>query len=162
MIVGQNRVKSALAVLTIAAASTTAWAGLAYGSGTGTHGVTRTEESNVRIDDPIRINENQGSQVIVAHITVEPGGHTPWHYHPGPHIVSVDAGTVEVYETDCTFTSYAAGTGFFDPGSTQRPHIHTLRNPSMTQSAEVVITDVRTDDLRPTIPADPQPAPCFS
>lgn len=158
----QKNVKQAFAVLGLAAAGVAAWSGLAYGGGTGTHGLVRTEESNVVVDDRIRVNEKEGSRVIVAHITVEPGGHTPWHYHPGPHIVSVKSGTVEVYETDCTFKSYATGTGFFDQGPTQHPHIHTLRNPSSSESAEIVITDIRTDDLRPTIPADPQPGPCFS
>lgn len=157
---GKN-VKKVLAGLALAAVTVAAWSGVAQGNGTGTHGLVRTEESNVVVDDPIRLNEKAGSRVIVAHITVEPGGHTPWHYHPGPHIVSVRTGTVEVYETDCTFESYAAGAGLFDPGSTHRPHIHTLRNPSSSQVAEVVITDIRSDDLRPTIVADPQPAPCF-
>lgn len=157
---GKN-VKKVLAGLALAAVTVAAWSGVAQGNGTGTHGLVRTEESNVVVDDPIRLNEKAGSRVIVAHITVEPGGHTPWHYHPGPHIVSVRTGTVEVYETDCTFESYAAGAGLFDPGSTHRPHIHTLRNPSSSQVAEVVITDIRSDDLRPTIVADPQPATCF-
>ena len=153
-----NRVAAALMV----AAGVATWSGLAQASGTGTHGLTRTEESNVRVEDDIRIKEKGGSQVIVAHIVVAPRGHTPWHHHPGPHIVSVKTGTVEVYETDCTKTSYPAGTGFFDPGSTRRPHIHTLLNPSTEVNAEVIITDIRGDDLRPTIAADPQPPPCWS
>ncbi len=150
------------AALTVAAGGLTLSSELAQATGTGTHGIRRVEESNVRVEDEIRIKEKRGSQVIVAHITVQPRGHTPWHYHPGPHIVSVKTGTVEVYETDCTSKSYPAGTGFFDPGETRRPHIHTLLNPSTNQIAEVVITDIRTDDLRPTVAADPQPAPCFS
>ncbi|MDP8901826.1 MAG: cupin domain-containing protein [Actinomycetota bacterium] len=157
-----RKVTGILAALTVAAGGVAAWSGLAQANGTGTHGVVRVEESNVLVEDRIRINEKSGSRVIVAHITVEPGGHTPWHYHPGPHIVSVKTGTVEVYETDCSSTSYGVGDGFFDPGRTHRPHIHTLRNPSLTDRAEVVITDIRDRDLRPTIVADQQPAPCFS
>lgn len=134
---------------------------LAEATGTGTHGVSRVEESNVQVADDIVIKEKKGAHVMVAHITVAPGGHTPWHYHPGPHIVSVRSGTVEVFETDCSSTTYAAGTGFFDPGETRRTHVHTLRNPSTTEAAEVVITDIRTDDLRPAVAADPQPSPCF-
>ena len=158
----RRKVTGILAVLTVAAGGVTAWSGLAQANGTGTHGVVRVEESNVRVEDRIRINEKSGSRVIVAHISVEPGGHTPWHYHPGPHIVSVKAGTVEVYETNCSSTAYPAGTGFYDPGPRHRPHIHTLRNPSSTDRAEVVITDIRSGDLRPTVVADRQPAPCFS
>lgn len=157
-----KRLNRALTVLVVAVTAVGGWSGLARGSGTGTHGIVRTEESNVQMNDPIRINEKAGAQVIVAHITVEPGGHTPWHYHPGPHIVSVRKGNVEVYKTDCTFTGYTAGTGFYDVGRTHHPHIHTLRNPSPTEIAEVVITDIRGGDLRPTVVADPQPEPCFS
>ena len=155
-----RRLAAALTVVGVALGS---WATLARASGVGTHGVTRVEESNVRVEDPIRIRSRGASHVIVAHISVEPGGHTPWHYHPGPHIVSVKTGVVQVYETDCGVRTYQAGTGFFDPGPTRRPHIHTLRNPSATETAEVVVTDIRDDDdLRPTVVADPQPAPCFS
>ncbi len=161
MMQGKN-VHRLAAGVTMAVASVAVWAALAHATGTGTHGIRRVEESNVRVDDRIRINEKPGSRVIVAHITVDPRGHTPWHYHPGPHIVSVRSGTVEVYETDCSVTSYPAGTGFYDPGRTNQPHIHTLLNPSATEPAEVVITDIRSGDLRPTITADPQPAPCFS
>ncbi len=150
------------ATLTVVAVGLTSWSSLARATGTGTHGVARVEESNVQVDDRIRIRTKGESQVIVAHITVEPGGHTPWHYHPGPHIVSVKTGTVKIYETDCSVRKYKAGTGFFDPGPTHEPHIHTLRNPSQTQTAEVIVTDIREDDLRPTIVAEPQPAPCFS
>ncbi len=158
----RNKLSRATAVLALVAGAMAASLGLAQATGTGTHGVNRVEESNVRVEDPIRIKKKSGAQVIVAHITVEPGGHTQWHYHPGPHIVSVRTGTVEIWETDCSPPrTYKVGEGFFDPGRTRHPHIHTLRNPSKTQPAEVVITDIRTDDLRPTIPADPQPAPCF-
>ncbi len=150
------------ATFVVVAGGVAAGAGAAQATGPGAQGIVRVEESNVRVDDRIRINEKPGARVIVAHITVEPGGHTPWHYHPGPHIVSVRSGTVEVYETDCRFTSYPTGTGFFDPGPTHQPHVHTLRNPSETDPAEVVITDIRSDDLRPTIAVNPQPTPCFS
>lgn len=158
----RRSVKQVAAVLVVAGSGVAAWSGLAQATGTGTHGISRVEESNVRVDDPVRIKEKNGAQVIVAHITVQPRGHTPWHYHPGPHIVSVKSGTVVVYETDCSFRSYPAGSGFFDPGETRHTHVHTLLNPSTTETAEVVITDVRTDDLRPTVAIDPQPAPCFS
>lgn len=146
--------------LTVAAGGLVTLSGLAEASGIGGHGVVREEEANV--SDPIVIKEKRGAQVLSAHITVAPRGHTPWHYHPGPHFVSVRTGTVEIYETDCTSRAYPAGSGFFDPGPTDHPHIHTLYNPSDTEPAEVLITDIRTDDLRPTVLADPQLDPCFS
>lgn len=154
--------RRAAITLSIAALGLTGWGAVADASGTGTHGVNRVEQSNVVVDDPIRIRSRGDAQVIVAHITVDPGGHTPWHYHPGPHIVSVKSGTVEVYETDCSVRTHEAGVGFFDPGLRHRPHIHTLRNPSPDTPAEVVIVDIREEDLPPTVVADPQPRACFS
>ncbi len=60
---------------------------------------------------------------------VVPGGHTPWHYHPGAHVVAVVAGTVTVLETDCVPRGeFTKGQGFFDPGSDKPRHIHMLYN----------------------------------
>jgi len=113
------------------------------------------------VDDRIRINEKPGARVIVAHITVEPGGHTPWHYHPGAHVVAVTAGTVTVYETDCTPRgAFTKGDSFFDPGSAKPRHIHTLYNAG-PDPAEVIITDFREQGLALTVPVGPQPEDCF-
>ncbi len=156
----RDKVYRAAAVLAVTAGGVSLWSGLAQADGAGAHGLSPVVDSNVRVDEPIRIKQKAGARVIVTHITVQPGGHTPWHYHPGPHIVSVKSGTVTVLETDCSPTEYSVGDGFFDPGSTRKPHVHTLRNLSDVP-AEVVITDLRgEDDLRPTVPVDPPAAPC--
>lgn len=150
------------AVLGVAGGGLALWSGLAQATGPGAQGLMRVEDSNVELTDSIRIKEDSGARVIVSHITVQPGGHTPWHYHPGPHLVSVKTGTVTIFETDCTPSEYSAGGGFFDPGSIKKPRVHTLYNLS-SEPAEVVITDVRTEeDLRPTVAVDPQPAPCVT
>lgn len=144
------------------------WPGLASAHGPGAQGLTPTVESDVSVEGPIRINVTGDARVITTHISVAPGGHTAWHYHPGPHFVSVRTGTVVVYETDCTIRGiFPAGTGFFDPGSTSPSHvqtsrdIHTLRNVPGSGAAEVVITDIREHGQPPTVPVVPQPAPCF-
>lgn len=157
----RRRARRIPVLLCSALVAVAAGTGLAQADGAGTHGLTRVEESNVRVEDRIRIKEKDGARVITAHITVAPRGHTPWHYHPGPHFVSVRSGTVEVWETDCSKQSYPAGTGFFDPGGARHPHVHTLLNPSWSETAEVVVTDLRTDDLRPTVAVTPEPRPCF-
>ena len=159
----------AAAIVTAVVASVlVSWPGTASAHGPGGHGLTPVVEANVAVEGPIRINVRDDANVITTHITVAPGGHTPWHYHPGPHFVSVRTGTVVVYETDCTIRgTFPAGTGFFDPGSTSPSHvqrsrdIHTLRNPSATETAEVIITDIREQGRPPTIPVSPQPSSCF-
>ena len=158
---------AAIATATVASVLVS-WPGTASAHGPGAQGLTPVVESNVAVEGPIRINVKEDARVLTTHITVAAGGHTPWHYHPGPHFVSVRTGEVVVYETDCTVRGiFPAGTGFFDPGSTSPSHvqrsrdIHTLRNPSTTETAEVIITDIREEGRPPTIPVAPQPPSCF-
>ena len=159
----KRRARRAIAVLTVTALGGLAgWTGLAGAhTGTAPFNITPGLRRTAVIEDPIHVNMRRGTQVITTQLTVAPGGHTAWHYHPGPHVVAVTAGTVTVYETDCTERGvYLAGGGFFDPGSAKPRHIHTLYNPGPAV-AEVVITDFREPGRVPTVPADPQPRDCF-
>ena len=160
-----HRTKSrrAVALLTVAGLGAVAnWAGTA-----GAHpdktpfGITPLFQRAVVVEDRININTRSGTQVTTTHLSVAPGGHTAWHYHPGPHVVAVTAGTVTIYETDCTERGiFSAGGGFFDPGSTKPRRVHTLYNSGGT-AAEVVITDFREEGRALTVPVDPQPADCW-
>ena len=120
-----------------------------------------TEVKEANVEERIRINEKGPSEVSVSHLTVPPGANSPWHYHPGPHIVLVKTGTVEIYETDCGEPGvYEAGEGFFDPGPTNQPHVHMLRNPGEV-AAELVLTDIRQPGLPLTVVPEDQPPTCF-
>jgi hypothetical protein len=62
--------------------------------------------------------------------TVKPGGHSGWHTHPGPSLVTVSKGTATYYDGDdptCTPHVVPAHQGFIDPGN---GHIHLVRNAS--------------------------------
>lgn len=147
------------------------WPHLAGALGPGGQGLTPKVEANVAVEGPIKMNVRGDARLITTHITVAPLGHTAWHYHPGPHFVSVMKGTAVVHETDCTirgtFGKDQAFQGFYDPGSTSPSHVqtardvHTLRNPSDTEILEVVITDIREGGRPPTVVFQPQPGPCF-
>jgi quercetin dioxygenase-like cupin family protein len=41
------------------------------------------------------------SDVYFTHFKIAPGGYSGWHWHPGPSIIAVRAGTASVYD-DCT------------------------------------------------------------
>ncbi len=154
------RSRKTAAVVAIAALGGLAgWAGLAgAGAQVGVSVVPGSTATAVVKEDPIRINMHRGTEVTTRRIRVEVGGHTSWHYHPGPHVVAVTTGTVTVYETDCTERGvFAAGEGFFDPGSHRPRHIHALYNTGQ-EVAEVVITDFREPGRKLTVDADPQPA----
>ena len=61
-----------------------------------------------------------GTDVAMAQITVEPGGSSGWHSHPGGAIIVVKAGTLTVYGAAggrCQTTTYSAGQAFIErPG----------------------------------------------
>ena len=155
-----RRVVATLAVMALGGLGS--WAGVA-GAHTGptSSGINVVFREAVVVDDAIHINMRRGTEVTTTRLAVLPGRHTPWHYHPGPHVVAVTAGSVTVYETDCSERgSFSEGQGFFDPGTAKPRHVHTLYNPG-PDVAEVVITDFREQGRALTVPVDPQPADCF-
>lgn len=89
----------------------------------------------------VRIDTNGASQLYVVRNTFQPGGHTGWHTHPGPSLISVTSGTITAYDSDdptCTPHVYPAGTGFVDAGE----HAHLLRNegsvPAVTVATQLL------------------------
>ena len=61
-----------------------------------------------------------GMDVAMAQITVDPGGQSGWHSHPGGAIVVVQQGTATVYRahgSHCRVSTYSAGQAFIE-----RPH----------------------------------------
>ena len=158
-----SNARRAVAILTVTAlGGLTSWAGAA-----GAHTEPKAfkidvvSQQAVVVDDPIHINLRRGAEITTTRLAVLPGGHTPWHYHPGAHVVAVTAGTVTVFETDCTPRGvFTKGDSFFDPGSVKPRHIHTLYNEG-PDSAEVIITDFREQGRKLTVPVDPQPQDCF-
>jgi quercetin dioxygenase-like cupin family protein len=78
------------------------------------------------------------SSVIVAKVTWQPEGTSGWHTHPGPVIVSIVDGEIEVLnERDCVVRTYATGEAFVDPG---QGNVHIASNPSTTDDAVAYAT----------------------
>lgn len=61
-----------------------------------------------------------GTDVAMAQITVNPGGSSGWHSHPGGAIIIVQQGSVTVHQPvngQCQTTTYSAGQAFIErPG----------------------------------------------
>ena len=61
-----------------------------------------------------------GTDVAMAQITVNPGGSSGWHSHPGGAIIVVQTGMLTVYRSlgsQCQPTTYSAGQAFIErPG----------------------------------------------
>jgi quercetin dioxygenase-like cupin family protein len=61
-----------------------------------------------------------GTDIAMAQITVDPGGFSGWHSHPGGAIIVVKQGSLTVYRSvgsQCETTTYGAGQAFIErPG----------------------------------------------
>src|SRR5256885_9297921 len=58
-----------------------------------------------------------GTDVAMAQITVDPGGSSGWHSHPGGAIIVVKQGSLTVYRSvgsRCETTTYGAGQAFVE------------------------------------------------
>ena len=74
----------------------------------------------------VKIKTKGVSDIYVVHNKIIPGGHTGWHSHPGPSIISVVSGEATEYRSDDpNATFYAAGTAFVDEGG---DHAHIIVN----------------------------------
>jgi len=70
------------------------------------------------------------SDVYVVKNTIVPGGHTGWHSHPGPSVISVVSGTATEYRSDDPEgIVHSAGTAFVDEGG---DHAHLVANEGTT------------------------------
>jgi len=70
-------------------------------------------------------------ETVVQQVTINPGGHTGWHTHPGPTFVAVAQGEGTLYHSDqagCPGHKFGTSSGFFQPSA----DIHLLRNESST------------------------------
>jgi quercetin dioxygenase-like cupin family protein len=88
---------------------------------------------------PVRIELSTPSDLAVQQVTVDPGGTTGWHSHPGPAVVIVKSGSLTLYDGDdrrCRGTRYSAGKVFIDEGY---GHVHIGRNEGTTP-AELYVT----------------------
>jgi quercetin dioxygenase-like cupin family protein len=74
----------------------------------------------------VKIKTKGVSDVYVVNNRIVPGGHTGWHSHPGPSIISVVSGQATEYRDDEPHgIVHAVGTAFVDEGG---DHSHIIRN----------------------------------
>ncbi len=77
------------------------------------------------------------SDVWVVRNVIKPGGHSGWHSHPGPSIISVVSGQATEYRDDEPFgTVHPAGTAFVDEGG---DHAHIVVNEGDTDLVLVAV-----------------------
>src|SRR5690348_1258097 len=90
------------------------------GAATPSTGVTNVSLARGTDQTAGTIPLQEGTDVAVAQITIQPGGSSGWHMHPGGAIVIVKQGQVTVYRSigsQCEATTYTAGQAFIErPG----------------------------------------------
>jgi quercetin dioxygenase-like cupin family protein len=99
----------------------------------------RAERSGFRVWK-IELEATRMIDVVTVLFTVEPGGHSGWHTHPGPALFTVSEGTLTMYEGDdpaCTPHAFPAGKGSIEADTAD--HWHLLRNET-TSVARTIVT----------------------
>ncbi len=87
-------------------------------------GVSITELARAESIEPFAIDAQGDNDVIILTATIEPGGTTGWHSHPGVEIAVVKAGTLTVYDGRCTPRTVTPGHGRVQHANT----VHMGRN----------------------------------
>jgi hypothetical protein len=119
-----SRLKKKWVAATVGVALVGTFAAVALGSAsfgfTSTPLVTANLDNTVQLNsDRIKFQTKDPTVVRVASVVFDASGGTStsgWHHHPGFVIVSVTTGSVTVWHSDCSQTSYAAGSAFVESG----------------------------------------------
>ena len=84
--------------------------------------ISRTELAVGKVTDEIDIQRTEPSDFHIHSLTIDPGGGSGWHTHPGPEYSIVKAGQLTLERSpDCQPLTISAGQGIFIPGDT--PHV---------------------------------------
>lgn len=83
-------------------------------------GVSSSIVARGTTDRDIRLRAKQPSDLVFARVTLQPGGSTGWHSHPGPVLAVVESGTLTHYDRDCRAGTYTTEEAFKE---TERVHM---------------------------------------
>ena len=107
--------------------------------------VATLEASYPEVDDPIVVELDDASTTMFLEARWEPGGTGGWHTHPGPLILNVVEGELEVvWERDCVSRTYTAGESLLDDGAVVNSF-----NPSETEGARAYVFALGIPDGEP-------------
>ncbi len=88
----------------------------------------------------VHLKTKGSADVVTQQIVIAGGGHTGWHSHPGPVLVTIKRGALRIiYAGDerCQGTVYSAGDSFIDRGDAT---VHIARNESLLSEVELWAT----------------------
>jgi len=107
----------------------TSLATLPVGLGLNVLGRATLEALSLRsTDSKFKVISSDEADVVIGQLTIEQGGHTGWHTHPGPTFLTVAVGTLEVtvlnVNGSCTKDVLNPGEGIAEGGGV----VHIARN----------------------------------
>jgi quercetin dioxygenase-like cupin family protein len=120
-----------------------------------TLGANRPHQGVKASADHIQLRSRVATDVATQTITSPPGASSGWHSHPGIVLVSVQSGTVTMYDADCRATRYGPGQAFVEVGD----EAMLVRNNTTTNA--VLYVTLIVPRSAPLLRIDkPQPATC--
>ena len=75
---------------------------------------TLTDLEKVNIPGLVKFENKELVDFVYTELTFQPGDATPWHYHPGPTLVTVKEGEITQTTGGCTGRIYHAGESFVE------------------------------------------------
>ena len=92
--------------------------------------VTRRVRFTYQTVTPLMTCGSTPCDTAYQQLTIQPGGHTGWHTHPGPTFVAVAQGEGTLYHaiSGCPSHKYGVGAGFMQPAT----EVHNMRNEGAT------------------------------
>jgi hypothetical protein len=98
-------------------------------------GVSGVVNTRGAIAEKVKVREQANTEFVSQTITIQPGGQTGWHTHPGAALAIVKSGALTLTGVKgsgdsargirCVTETVTAGNSFVDPG---HGHIHIARN----------------------------------
>jgi quercetin dioxygenase-like cupin family protein len=109
--------------------------------------------------DGIRVSSRHGgpADVAVATVTIDPGGSSGWHHHPGVVLVVVQSGTVTFYDEKCRPAVHRAGEAFVEASDSPGLAKNTGTETAVVEATFIVPASTPPAPLRID---DPQPKRC--
>lgn len=120
-------------------------------------GLNRTDLAKGTLSESMKLETGGPTDVYMRRVTVEPGGTTGWHSHPGAEVNVVTKGAVTIFFGDdptCAGHPIQTGAASFVPGG----RVHLGVNDG-TEPAELYVTAYLPKDSQP-VKDEAQPVQC--
>ncbi len=110
-----------------------------------------TTSGAVHFNTPEVKFQTKGDVLLATNsVTIQPGGSSGWHFHPGVTLVSVASGTVVRYDAHCMATVFGPGSAFIESGN----HPLNVRNEGDTPAVNIVTFIVAAGTTNPGLRID--------